>query len=206
MKKRGKVYRNHFRVSIFGSARIKKGDPRFKIVYDLAKKLAENGIDIIIGGGPGLMDAASRGHLAGREKHKVHTIGLTIQLPKAQKRSYHLDRIKDFKILSKRLDNFVHLSNAVVVAPGGIGTLLEFFFTWQLVQVKYKRSIPIILLGKPWPGLISWIKKQPLKNKFLDKKDLNPIYLVETSDQAINLIKKTYKEYLKGNTKYLPKQ
>jgi len=157
-----KVIINRFRVAIFGSARIKKGDSKYKLIFNLTKAIAAEGIDIVTGGGPGLMDAASRGHHAGRKNKKTYTVGLTIHLPKEQKESYHLDIKKDFHKFSKRLDNFIHLSNVVVVAPGGVGTMLELMYTWQLVQVKYSCNIPIILFGDIWSDFIKWIKKRSI--------------------------------------------
>jgi uncharacterized protein (TIGR00730 family) len=196
IKKRAII--NHFRVAIFGSARIKKGDARYKLVYNLAKRIAEEGIDIVTGGGPGIMDAANRGHHNGRKKKNIYSVGLTIHLPKKQKEGYHLDVKREFDRFSERLDNFIYLSNAVVVAPGGIGTLLEFFYTWQLVQVKHSCNIPIILLGNGWNGLINWIKEEPLKRRFLDKKDLDLIFLAKNFNEVIQIIKIAHKEYKKG--------
>jgi len=190
--------KNHFRVAIFGSARTKRGDPRYNLIHELAKQIAENGMDIVTGGGPGLMDAASRGHHVGRKNKNIYAVGLTIHLPKEQKESYHLDVKKDFHMFSKRLDNFIHLSNVVVVAPGGIGTLLELMYVWQLVQVKYSCGIPIILFGGVWEDFIKWIKKGPLKNKFLDKEDLDLLYEAKNCDEAMKIIKFAYKEYNKG--------
>ena len=57
---------------------------------------------------------------------------------------------------------FFLLSNAVVVAPGGVGTLLEFMYTWQLIQVKHTCNIPVILLGEMWRDFLRWIEKHPL--------------------------------------------
>ena len=190
---------NRFRIAIFGSARIKKGQQRYNLIYNLAKEIAKQGIDIVTGGGPGLMDAASRGHHAGRKNKNIYTVGLTIHLPKEQKQSYHLDVKKDFHKFSKRLDNFIHLSNVVVVAPGGVGTMLELMYVWQLVQVKYSCRIPIILFGDIWKDFIKWIKKGPLKNEFLDEEDLELLYLAKNRDEAMKLIKLSYEEYKKGS-------
>ncbi|MAG91505.1 hypothetical protein CMO83_02415 [Candidatus Woesearchaeota archaeon] len=198
-KSRSAVIKKHFRVTIFGSARIKKGDPRYKLIYSLAKKIAAEGIDIVTGGGPGLMDAASRGHHAGRGKNYVNTIGLTIHLPKEQKQSYHLDIKKDFSRFSRRLDNFMSLSNVVVVAPGGIGTLLEFLYTLQLMQVGFTCDIPIILMGGAWKDLVRWIKNDPMKKGFLDKNDLDPVFIVNNSTDAMKIIRKARKEYQNKN-------
>jgi len=194
-----KAIKNRFRVAIFGSARIKKGDSRYKLIHDLAKAIASEGIDIVTGGGPGLMDAASRGHHEGRKGKETYTVGLTIHLPNEQKESYHLDVKKDFDKFSKRLDNFIHLSNVVVVAPGGVGTTLELMYTWQLVQVEYSCSIPIILVGKVWEGFVDWIKKGPLKNKLLNKEDVDLLYLTKNKNEAMKIIKMAYKEYKSGS-------
>ena len=144
------------------------------------------------------MDAASRGHHAGRKGKRTYTVGLTIHLPKEQKESYHLDIKKDFHRFSKRLDNFINLSDVVVVAPGGVGTTLELMYAWQLVQVKHSNRIPIILYGRVWKDFIKWVRKGPLKNNFLDKEDLDLLYLVENQKEAMKLIKAAFKEHKKG--------
>jgi len=73
---------DHFRVTIFGSARIKPNDPRYNQVYQLAKRIAHKDYDIVTGGGPGIMEAANKGHQDGRKKGSdVHSYGLTIMLP-----------------------------------------------------------------------------------------------------------------------------
>jgi predicted Rossmann-fold nucleotide-binding protein len=200
---KAKINKNHFRVAMFGSARTKKGEKTYKLVHMLAKMVAESEMDLVTGGGPGLMDAASRGHHLGRKKNKnnsSHSIGLTINLPFEQHDGYHLDIKKDFNKFSGRLDAFMRLSNVVVVAPGGVGTILEFFYTWQLLQVKHIcQNVPVILLGPMWEGLIEWIKKQPLKNKLLNKEDLDNLFLVNNCTEAMGIIKKAKKEFDSGS-------
>jgi predicted Rossmann-fold nucleotide-binding protein len=71
----------HFRVTIFGSARIEKGDTIYTPIFELAKMISEEGIDLVTGGGPGLMNAASEGHHTGRKDDKSHSVGLRINLP-----------------------------------------------------------------------------------------------------------------------------
>jgi uncharacterized protein (TIGR00730 family) len=201
---KGRINKKHFRVAIFGSARTKKNQTTYKMVHTLAKMIAKEEIDLITGGGPGLMDAASRGHHAGRKNkyNGSHSIGLTIKLPHEQTKDYHLDIEKDFNKFSGRLDKFMQLSNVVVVAPGGVGTILEFFYTWQLLQVKQIcDNIPIILLGSMWKGLIEWIKKQPLKNRLLSKEDLNNIFIVNNCQEAIKIIKMAKEEFKAGHGK-----
>ena len=185
----------NFRVVIFGSARIERGDEHWKLIYDLAKRIAEEGMDLVTGGGPGLMNAASEGHFAGDDKKTAQSIGLQIILPKAQKDARHLDIIKDFSRFSTRLDTFVEFGNVIVVASGGIGTMLEFFYTWQLMQVKMIREIPIILLGNMWQDFVHWIKKWPLKKKLLGQEDIDLLFLVNNNEDVLTIIKKAYEEF-----------
>jgi len=188
----------HFHVCIFGSARLKEGDPAYTLVHELSGLIAKEGLDVVTGGGPGLMDAASRGHHEGRKNNDVHTVGLTIHLPNEQADSYHLDIKKEFSTFSKRLDNFMLLSNVVVVAPGGVGTLLEFLYSWQLVQVKHICDIPIILLGEMWDELIEWVEKWPLAHGLIGPDDLNSIFLAKDCPEAMKVIMRAYDEYTKG--------
>jgi uncharacterized protein (TIGR00730 family) len=189
---KNRVNKKRFYVVIFGSARIEPGDPNWYLIYDLAKGLAEEGIDLVTGGGPGLMDAASVGHHAGDVSRKALSIGLQIKLPKEQRDSDHLDIKKEFSRFSTRLDNFIEFANVVVVAPGGVGTLLELLYTWQLLQVNMIHDVPIILLGNMWQDLVRWIKKWPLKNHFLKQEDLDLLTVVDTYEVALEIIKKIY--------------
>lgn len=192
-----------FRVAIFGSARIKKGELIYKQIEELTKMLGKRGIEIVTGGGPGLMEAANKGHKEGSKRYKnAHSIGLGIRLPEGQMFNRHLDTKKEFNLFSERLDNFMILSNAVVVAPGGIGTLLEFFYTWQLVQVKKICSIPIILFGEQWSNLVDWLESWPLKKRLISEKDLKLIFLTESCNEVFEIIDKSYKEYRKGRRNF----
>jgi uncharacterized protein (TIGR00730 family) len=191
-----KSMKHQFRVVIFGSARIVRGDEIWSTIYELAKQIAEEGMDLVTGGGPGLMDAASEGHYAGDpDKKTVQSIGLQIQLPREQRSAHHLDIKREFSQFSERLDNFMELANIVVVAPGGVGTTLELFYTWQLLQVKMIRDIPIILLGDMWRDFLRWITKWPLQHQFLKQKDVNLLYLAKNWSEAFEIIKRTHNEF-----------
>lgn len=203
LKIKGKIAkeleRKRFRVAIFGSARLKKDSSRYKEVYKLAKMLAERDIDVVTGGGPGLMNAANSGLQDGRKSEGTRSIGLNIKLLRKQKSNKHLDVKKEFSRFTERLDNFMVLSNIVVVAPGGVGTLLELFYSWQLAQVEHICNMPIILMGKMWPDFIKWLEKWPLKRKFFDKQDINLLFLAKDADETIKMIDTAYREYKKGN-------
>ena len=90
------LYEKHFRVAIFGSARIKIDEPAYDEIYKLAHMLAAENIDIVTGGGPGIMEAASKGHRYGRKSNNTHSIGLNIDIPANQIPNRHLDIKKDF--------------------------------------------------------------------------------------------------------------
>ena len=157
--------------------------------------LGERDIDVVTGGGPGLMNAANSGHKAGSRKTRAHSIGLGIKLPMEQSFNSSLDEKETFMRFTQRLDKFMLLSNAVVVASGGVGTLLELFYTWQLVQVKHKDKIPVILLGPMWPGLLKWLKENPLNKGYFDNFDYDMLYYAKTEKEAIDLIDKAYKNF-----------
>jgi len=198
--KKFKVNKEHFRVAIFGSARIDKNDENYKLIYDLARRIGAKNMDIVTGGGPGTMEAANSGHKEG-SKGLGYSWGLLIKLPREQKSNKHLDISKEFHIFSNRLDNFMALSDVLVVAPGGIGTMLELFYAWQLIQVKHICNIPIILLGEQWKHLIEWMNKWMLKNKYINKDDLNYVFLARNSDEAMEIINKTHDDYLNSSKK-----
>src|SRR3989338_9279986 len=181
--------KNEFRVAIFGSSRINRKDVNYKEIYKLGKMLGERDIDIVTGGGPGLMMAASFGHKIGSKKTGAHAIALNIKLPMEQKFNKYSDVRKEFTHFTKRLDNFMLLSNAVVVAPGGVGTLLEFLYAWQLVQVHKVKEIPIILLGDHWHELLDWIKRNPVKHKLIGVNELEPVFCVKTAEDAMRIIR-----------------
>lgn len=196
--KRGTLVKEDFQVAIFGSARIKRSDPSYKQIYNLAKHIASEDIDIVTGGGPGLMDAATRGHHAGRTKKSTCAIGLTIKLPFEEKKAYELDVSHEFKHFTKRLKMFMQLCDVVVVAPGGIGTILEFFYAWQLIQVGHVNPIPIILLGEMWADLMKWLRKWPLKNSLLSEEDMHHLHHVKDVTQAMVLIRQAHESFNRG--------
>lgn len=177
-----------FRVAIFGSARIKKNDPVYKEVFSLARFLGERGIDVVTGGGAGLMEAANAGHKKGSLKTGAKSIGLNIKLPREQKPNKHLDIKKEYSKFTSRLQTFMELSDAVIVAPGGVGTLLEMMYSWQLVQVGHVAPKPIILMGNMWRGLLVWLEKEPLRKGFFEECDYEMLYWVHNCSEAIALI------------------
>jgi hypothetical protein len=180
----------HYRVAIFGSARIREGDKVYQDVFTIAKGIAEAGFDIVTGGGPGLMQAANAGSKSVR--NGGNSIGLNIRLPNEQHSNTFLDIKQEFDSFSGRLDKFMALSDAVIVAPGGIGTLLELFYAWQLVQVDQICETPIILYGEMWGGLLDWLEHEVLPRMLFDRKDMHMIFHVLDPAHAVDLVRKIH--------------
>lgn len=195
----------HFRVAIFGSARTKQNDPAYTLAHTLAGMIGQAGMDLVTGGGPGLMDAASRGYKQAKQNDHQHSIGLNIRLPREQSDAAHLDIKAEFDNFSDRLDHFIVLSNAFVVCPGGIGTLLELFYTWQLAQVRHIFSKPIILLGEYWVGLLNWVQGPILEAHLIDSEDLDLVYLASSCEEAFEIIKQSYEAYTRGDVAFCRK-
>ncbi|EAT59075.1 conserved hypothetical protein [Chlorobium ferrooxidans DSM 13031] len=185
----------HYRVAIFGSARLHEGERDYQDVFSIARGLAEEGFDIVTGGGPGLMQAANAGSRSARSESR--SIGLNIRLPREQEPNPFLDIKEEFPLFSSRLDNFMALSDAVVVAPGGIGTLLELFYAWQLVQVERICETPIILYGAIWSDLLSWLKREVMERGLFSKGDMHMIFHVMEPEQVVELIKKIQSDRFK---------
>lgn len=190
---------DHFRVCIFGSARIKPNDQIYLDVEELARLLGHEGIDVLTGGGPGLMEAANKGLVSGKDeaKSKAKSFGISIDLGKIEEPNEHLDIKHHHRKFSSRLDDFMRLSNAIIVTPGGIGTLLELYFSWQLLQVGHMPDRPIVLLGKEfWTGLIDWMKQKQVEGGLVSPGDLRWISIVDSPQEAADIISEEHRKFL----------
>jgi predicted Rossmann-fold nucleotide-binding protein len=116
--------RERYRVTIFGSARAKPGTFVYDEVKRVAAALSELGCDIVTGGGPGLMQAANEG-AAAHAPERNRSVGIRVDLPFEQEANPFVEEAFEHKTFFTRLHHFVLTSDAFVVAPGGIGTVLE---------------------------------------------------------------------------------
>ena len=186
----------HYRVSIFGSSRIRRGDPIYEEVKKLSSDLAAMGVDIVTGGGPGLMEAANAGAMEGQGETKSRSFGLAIHLPSEESANPFVDKVFRHRTFFSRLHHFIRLSSAFIVVPGGIGTALELFMVWQLLQVKHMKEHPLILVGTMWPGLIDWIRSTMLERGLVSPSDFDTIKVVGSSADAVPLIRESYERWL----------
>lgn len=155
--------REHFRVTIFGSARIATDHWVYAAVRDLAAELARMGCSIVTGGGPGLMQAANEGASIGAPDGGARSTGIRVHLPFEQDANAFVTEAFEHKTFFSRLHHFVLVSDAFVVVPGGIGTVLELMMVWQLLQVRKLADTPLVLIGDMWNGLIDWHRRAMLR-------------------------------------------
>ena len=188
----------HYRVSIFGSSRIRRGDPIYEEVKKLSFELARMGLDIVTGGGPGLMEAANSGAIEGQIESRSRSFGLSIHLPSEEQANPFVDKVFRHRTFFSRLHHFVRLSSAYIVMPGGIGTALELFMIWQLMQVKHMKTHPLILIGNMWPPLIEWMGTSMVERGLVSPPDLDVVSVVASADDAIKIIKASYEEFKNG--------
>jgi uncharacterized protein (TIGR00730 family) len=186
--------RERYRVTIFGSARARPGTLAYEEVKRLAAALAELGCDIVTGGGPGLMQAANEGAAAAKAPERNRSVGIRVELPFEQDVNPFVEQAFEHKTFFTRLHHFVLASDAFVVAPGGIGTVLELMMIWQLLQVKHVHDAPLILVGKMWTGLVDWARASLLSTQppLANPEDIAIPQCVNTADEAIALIRESH--------------
>jgi uncharacterized protein (TIGR00730 family) len=192
--------RERYRVTIFGSARAKPGTLVYDEVKRLAAELANMGCDIITGGGPGLMQAANEGAAAVNAPQRDRSVGIRVDLPFEQEANPFVEQAFEHKTFFTRLHQFVLMSDAYVVAPGGIGTLLELSMIWQLLQVRHLHDTPLILVGKMWGDLVGWARAHLLheQHPLASPEDMNIPRCVQTADEAIALIREHHARWRGG--------
>ncbi len=177
----------HNAVSIFGSARVEPEDEYYQKAEKLGFLLAENGFNVITGGGPGIMEAANKGATAGGGK----SVGMNIRLPFEQKPNPYANIHVDYKYFFIRKVMFVKYAVAYIILPGGFGTMDELFEALTLIQTRRIKSFPVILMGSEyWQGLVNWLKKIMLAEGKIIPADLNLIQIIDDPEEAVNHIKK----------------
>jgi uncharacterized protein (TIGR00730 family) len=183
--------RPEFRVTIFGSARIPSDHWVYAAVRDLAADLTRMGCGIVTGGGPGLMQAANEGAALGDSAAPGRNIGIRVHLPFEQSVNAFVGEAYEHSTFFSRLHHFVLVSDAFVVVPGGIGTVLELAMIWQLLQVRKLHRIPLILIGPMWADFVAWARQYFLRPGFplADPKDLEIPHCVGSAKEASAIIR-----------------
>jgi hypothetical protein len=141
------------------------------------------------------MQAANEGAAAAPER--ARSIGIRVELPFEQDVNAFVAQAFEHRTFFTRLHQFVLASDAFVVAPGGIGTVLETLLIWQLLQVEHLRDVPLILVGQMWPGLVEWARTAMLSTDppLANAKDMDIPRCVATGDEAIAILRQGHERW-----------
>jgi hypothetical protein len=190
----------HDTIVFFGSARVREDGPRgeyYRDARELARLVTEWSMAIgstghrflvCTGGGPGIMEAANRGarDAGGR------TIGLNIGLPHEQRPNPYITPglCFQFHYFFMRKLWFAYLARALVVFPGGFGTMDEMFEVLTLSQTqKLDRRVPVLLYGSAyWKALVNF--ESLAGEGMIDREDLGLFHFVDSPRDALQLLKK----------------
>jgi len=171
-------------VTVFGSARVKPGHPYYELSRQVGRKLAEAGLAVITGGGPGIMEAANRG------AHEVGGLsyGLNIILPHEQKPNPFIDENIEFHYFFVRKVMLVKYSCAYIVLPGGLGALDELFEAATLLQCGKIGPFPLVLVGRDfWRGMRDFLLFMAEQEGF-GTEEIGFARITDSAEEAVELV------------------
>jgi len=176
-------------VTVFGSARFPAGHRYYDLGRALGRRIAEEGLTVMTGGGPGIMEAANRG---ARDAGGI-SIGCNIRLPHEQKPNPYLDRFVELDHFFVRKVMLVKYSIAFVILPGGFGTLDELFETATLVQTGKMRSFPIVVMGTDyWREMYDFARDRMLAEGTISAADLALIHFTDSVEDATAILRQGF--------------
>lgn len=176
-------------VTIFGSAQVKKNSPAYNQAKSLGRMLAEAGITVVTGGGPGIMEAANYGAYSAGGR----SVGINIYLQFQERKNPFVNESIAFNYFFVRKLILAHIAQAYVYFPGGFGTLDEFFEISTLLHTKkIEKKMPVVLVGKQyWQTLKNWIADTPVKKHQALKLSALEIWdIVDSAGEAFSLVSK----------------
>ncbi len=189
-------YRGIKKVTVFGSARVKAHEPVYDMARILGKKLKEAGYMVITGGGPGIMQAANEG--AGPD----YSFGINIKLPFEQKANPVIQGNSKsilYKYFFNRKVAFIKEAHAVVLFPGGFGTLDEAMETMTLIQTGKRDIIPLVLIEPYgttyWQTWMDFLRTELLDRGYIKKSDFSLFELVDSPENAVERINLFYRRF-----------
>lgn len=167
-------------VTVFGSARFLEEHPYYQLTLKMGAALARMGFTVMTGGGPGLMEAASRG----AKEAGGFTVGCNIVLPEEQKLNPYVDRAVSFDHFFVRKVMLVKYSYAFVVMPGGIGTMDELFEALTLIQTKKIENFPVVLMGIEYYRPLMAVLVKMVNAGTISNTDLDLLLLTDSVEEA----------------------
>lgn len=172
-------------VVIFGSARAKRSSRYYKAAQKTAAILAQKGVPVITGAGPGIMEAANRGAQCAGGR----SIGLNIQLPMEQEPNKWVDKLLNFHYFFVRKTMFVKYAVGFIIFPGGYGTMDELFEALTLVETNRVKNFGTVLFGSEyWGGLIEWLRGRMMAEGYINEKELGLFHLTDDPEDAVDHI------------------
>lgn len=189
-------YSDRRKITIFGSARLKPRTPEYQMAVDFGRLAASAGFMVITGAGPGIMQAGHEG--AGSEM----SFGANIRLPWEQMANPVIEKDKKlitFRYFFTRKLIFVRHSDAIVLFPGGFGTMDEGFEALTLMQTGKSQLMPLILVDRPggtfWRNWDRHIRDHLLRNELISESDLAFYQMTESTEQAVKWISQFYRNF-----------
>ena len=172
-------------VTVFGSARTHPDDPQYLAAVEVGKLLAGAGFATITGSGPGIMEAANKGaKLAGGR-----SVGCNIELPFEQGANPYVDTVVNFRYFFVRKTMFIKYSRAMLVFPGGFGTLDELFECVTLIVTGKIHRFPVVLFGSDyWRGLLRWLNDKVVAEGKVSAGDVDLLTVVDSPEAAARAI------------------
>jgi len=183
-------------VTVFGSARSGEDAHYYQVAYELGRLLAKEGLAVITGGGPGIMEATNKGAL----EVGGSSAGVGIELPFEASNNPFIDRDKNitFRYFFVRKLMFLKYSQAFVAFPGGLGTLDELFEALTLSQTGKTPKFPILLVGRDyWSGLLGWLENTVLEYGAIKPEDLELFRVVDSAEEVMASINGFFAKYRK---------
>lgn len=180
-------------ITVFGSARFKEDNKYYQDAREFGKRIAEIGFTTMTGGGPGIMEAANRGAF----ENKGMSVGCNIKLPFEQKPNPYMNKWLTFDYFFIRKAMMLKYSYAIIVMPGGFGTMDEFYGTITLVQTKSVSQFPIVLFGKDYHAPLMENIEFMAQQGTISKEDLSLVLVTDSIDEAMDHIR----AFIKSNYK-----
>ena len=164
----------------------------------MGKQLVKAGYGVITGGGPGIMEAASKGAFEAGGR----SVGLNIELPMEQYPNPYQNESLSFRYFFVRKVCFLKYSSAVIVFPGGFGTLDELSEVLTMVQTGKINMIPIIFVGSEfWNGLVGWFKQQLVDDGMISPGDIDLFKVVDSAEEAVSYLEECHRYSKRSSVK-----
>jgi uncharacterized protein (TIGR00730 family) len=189
-------YAHKRKVTIFGSARTSPDKLEYQQAAEFGRKISAAGFMVITGAGPGIMQAGHEG--AGPE----NSFGVNIRLPWEQSANPVIaddKKLISFKYFFTRKLIFIRHSDAIVLFPGGFGTMDEGYEAITLMQTGKSQLMPLVLVDKPggtyWKTWDRNIREHLLRDKLISPVDLNLYQITDSADEAVKIVSRFYRNF-----------